>query len=84
MRITICLSFIVVMLYLSCCKSIIDIIVICMVLLFIKFCSDYQSTGRAGLELQNRKAQELWLACETLKRTIATGKLWDQNYINFV
>ncbi|XP_030841188.1 MICOS complex subunit MIC60 [Strongylocentrotus purpuratus] len=31
--------------------------------------------GRAGLEVQNQKAQELWLACETLKRTIATGKL---------
>ncbi|XP_054765713.2 MICOS complex subunit Mic60-like [Lytechinus pictus] len=31
--------------------------------------------GRAGLELQNQKAQELWLACETLKRTISTGTL---------
>ncbi|XP_041476698.1 MICOS complex subunit MIC60-like [Lytechinus variegatus] len=31
--------------------------------------------GRAGLELQNQKAQELWLACETLKRTISTGML---------
>ncbi|XP_038070737.1 MICOS complex subunit MIC60-like [Patiria miniata] len=29
--------------------------------------------GRAGMEKQVQKAQELWLACENLKRTIASG-----------
>lgn len=36
--------------------------------------------GRADLEKQNKKSQELWLACETLKQTIATGRLGGRNW----
>ncbi|XP_071491565.1 MICOS complex subunit MIC60-like [Diadema antillarum] len=36
--------------------------------------------GRAGLEMQNRKAQELWLACETLKRTLVTGNTEEESW----
>ncbi|PIK35449.1 putative MICOS complex subunit MIC60 [Apostichopus japonicus] len=36
--------------------------------------------GRAHLEKENKKSQELWLACETLKQTITTGKLGGRNW----
>ncbi|XP_033119411.1 MICOS complex subunit MIC60-like [Anneissia japonica] len=36
--------------------------------------------GRADLEKQNKKAQELWLACETLKRTIEIGRPDGKSY----
>ncbi|XP_071946968.1 MICOS complex subunit Mic60-like isoform X2 [Antedon mediterranea] len=36
--------------------------------------------GRANLEKQNKKAQELWLACENLKRTIELGRQDGKSY----